>query len=230
MPAKDRHWRSFLEDVTWFLRPGEKAKVQALRPAGSWSAGPGFHKLFRALSDLLRAAEVTELTVKGEAHVLFTWDAATNPRSWLCRAPSSEPPSNIHPAHATLLRSFGGIVERANEPEETWLLNQNEVLTEREAANDASFIKDYRWFFRETPGGIPIAVRDYYSVAREANGNDTLCHRRDGTILLFAPDHAFDHVTRLKGCPPYTLYKLKGAPRFADWVNVIARQWSDALE
>jgi len=219
-----------LEDVSWFLGPREKASVHALRPAGSWSGGAGFHKLFRALSELLRAAEVTELTVKGEAHVLFTWDGSSNPRSWLCRAPVSEPARTLHPAHATLLRSFGGIVERANEPEDTWLLNQNEVLTEREASYDASFIKDYAWAFRETPGRIPIAVRDHYSIAREANGNDTLCHRRDGTILLFAPDHAFHHVRRLAGCPPYTLYTLNGARRFADWVNVIARQWSDALE
>jgi len=149
----------------------------------------------------------------------------------LCRAPSAEPASNLHPAHATLLRAFGGIVERANEPEGTWLSNQNEVLTEREASNDASFIKeDYAWAFRPTPGRVPIAVRDYYSIAREANGNDTLCHRRDGTILLFAPDHAFRHVTPLAGCPPYTLYTLKGAKRFADWVGVIARQWSDSLK
>jgi hypothetical protein len=220
-----------LDQVSWFLAPGEEADVHASRSAGAWSAGPGFEELFPALAELLRAAETTELTVRGAPHVLFTWDAAAaNPRSWLCRGPSSDPPASVLPAHATLLQSFGGIVERANEPAGTWLLNQNEVLTEREASYDASFIESYAWAFRETPGRVPISVTDYYSIAREANGNDTLCHRREGTILLFAPDHAFDHLTPLAGCPPYTLYTREGAERFADWVDIVARQWLRALE
>jgi len=137
---------------------------------------------------------------------------------------------NIYPAHATLLRSFGGIVDRANEPEDTWLLNNNEVLTEREASYDSSFIEHYAWAFEETPGHIPIVTGDYYSIAREANGNDTLCHRRDRTVLLFAPDHSFDHVAPLAGCPDYTPYTREGASRFTEWVEVVARQWSSALE
>ncbi|MBS2031110.1 MAG: hypothetical protein JST54_24625 [Deltaproteobacteria bacterium] len=225
----DQHWRAFLEELPWFLEPGEKAEVNNLRPAGSWSADEEFQAMFPVLSDLLRRAELTELTLEGAAHILFTWDGDTNPQSWLCPSPSSNPPSGLHPAHATLLRFFGGIVERANEPSGTWLLNQNDVLTAREAAHDASFLKDYEWAFSKSAGGIPIVLTDFYSIAREANGNTTLCHRRDGTILLFATDHAFKHVTPLAGCPEYSLYTLNGVERFAEWVNVIARQWSSAL-
>jgi hypothetical protein len=225
-----RHWRAFLEDVPWFLDPGETAEVHASIAPGAWAASDGMQESFPALCELLRAAELTYLTVKSAPHVLFTWDAEASPRSWLCRAPSSDPPPNIYPAHATLLRSFGGIVDRANEPEDTWLLNNNEVLTEREASYDSSFIEHYAWAFEETPGHIPIVTGDYYSIAREANGNDTLCHRRDRTVLLFAPDHSFDHVAPLAGCPDYTPYTREGASRFTEWVEVVARQWSSALE
>jgi len=227
--ANDRYWREFVECVPWFLAPGETATVRALHPAGHWRPStPDFDRLFRPLGDLLRAAEITDLVVQGSEHLLFSWNTGGKPCSWLCPAPSASPRVDIHPSHAVLLRSFGGIIERANEPEGTWLLNQNEVLTEREASHDGSFIRDHAWAFDDA-GGIPIALPDYYSIAREANGNDTLCHRREGTIVLFAPDHAFEHVTPLPSCPEYTLYTINGANQFADWVNAIARQWITAI-
>jgi hypothetical protein len=36
------------------------------------------------------------------------------------------------------------------------------------------------------------------------------------------------HVTPLEGCPDYTLYRLRGAPRFEDWVEAVADQWARA--
>jgi hypothetical protein len=171
---------------------------------------------------------IADLVVREHEHLLFTWNPDSEACSWLCAAPSPSPRDDIYPPHAVLLRSFGGIIERANEPDGTWLLNQNEVLTEHEASHDGSFIQDYAWAFDDA-GGIPIALPEYYSIAREANGNDTLCHRREGTILLFAPDHAFEHITPLPSCPEYTLYTIDGAHRFADWVNTIARQWITAM-
>ena len=128
-----------------------------------------------------------------------------------------------------MLQSFGGILERANEPETCWLLNQNEVLTEREAGHDASFLEDYSWAFDCVPGGIPIQLKEYYSIAREANGNETICHRTSGAVLLFAPDHSFTHVKPFAGCPAYTLYTLDGTLSFVDWVNKIAQQLESCL-
>ncbi len=40
-----------------------------------------------------------------------------------------------------------------------------------------------------------------------------------------APDHCFEHLTELEGCPEYTLYTINGAAVFRDWVNAIALQW-----
>jgi hypothetical protein len=139
--------------------------------------------------------------------------------------PSANSPVNIFEEHGHLLRSFGGITERFNEPEDSWLLNLNDALTERLAANDASVVEFCKWVFDDAGLVIPIALMDYYSIAYEANGNQTFCHRRNGNVVLFAQDHSFDFVTPLAGCPDYTLYELNGVRSFLDWVEVVAKQW-----
>ena len=103
-------------------------------------------------------------------------------------------------------------------------MNHNELLTPNLAKRDATFIEAYDWAFEET-GGNPVDLEAYYVVAEEANGNATLCHRLDGDILLFAPDHDFDYVTVLEGCPDLSFYRLQGAHTFAHWIDHIAAQW-----
>ena len=228
MADLNRNWRAFVEDVPWFLRPWEQASVGDTAPAGSWRpASPAFTRLFPALTELLQLAETNAIEVGRKRYLLFTWRLASGSRAWLCPRPSRRPPSGIFGAHAKLLQSFGGIVERAREPRGSWLLNQNDVLTTREARHDASFVEDYAELFGDR--GIPIRPSEYYCVAIEANGNTTICHRDTGAILLFAPDHAFRHVKALPGCPRYTLYTLDGAPRFEDWVETLAKQWRSSL-
>ena len=97
------------------------------------------------------------------------------------------------------------------------------MLTESEAQHDASFLKDYSWAFEGVQ--IPIEMPDFYSIARQANGNTTLRHRVSGEVLLFATDHAFNHLTPYAGCPEYTLYRINDAGTFREWVNVVADQW-----
>jgi hypothetical protein len=139
--------------------------------------------------------------------------------------PKADIPNDIHGNHMELLNSFGGIIERFNEPDNTWLLNHNDALTGREALHDVGFINDYAWAFSDAGVDLPIRLIDYYSLAREANGNTTLCHRKTGHILLFAPDHAFNFVVPFDGCPEYTLYRINGVVTLGDWVDTIARQW-----
>lgn len=115
-------------------------------------------------------------------------------------------------------------MERFNEPEDTWLLNQNDVLTARGASYDATFIREYMWAFDDAGLAMPIEPSDYYCIAGEANGNTTLCHRSRGDVLLFAPDHSFDFVQPLDGCPEYTLYRITGIGGFRDWVETLAMQ------
>jgi hypothetical protein len=227
------HWSAFVEDVPWVLSRGRTADVGRTKAPGAWSAeSPHFEQLFPTLHKLLRAAHVTPIAIAPLDYQLFSWPRTTAAKgagipAWLCPEPSSEVPAGVHPDHAVLLRSFGGVVKRASEPETTWLLSHEDVLTEVEASRDASFISHYAWAFPEKK--IPIEPSDYYSIAREANANTTLCHRRTGAVLLFAPDHAFTHVTPWQGCPEYTLYELEGAHNFRDWVNTVATQWIDAI-
>ena len=227
----NRHWEQFIDYVPWLAEPHATTVVGASRPPGAWApASSEFDQLFPEIHRLLREAFVTSLVIDGAQYELYTWlrrdDASCG---WLSPLPSGNPPSLLHPHHRVLLTSFGGIVERSNEPT-WWILNHNDALTEREARHDATFIRDYAWAFENTSVETIIPVEQFYSIARELNGNTTLCHRVSGEVVLFAPDHAFDYVEPFPGCPDYTLYRLRGAPCFHDWVNTVARQWRMAME
>jgi len=93
------------------------------------------------------------------------------------------------------------------------------------ARRDASFVESYSWAFEDEGVPIPIALTEFYSIAQEANGNTTLCHRKTGEIVLFAPDHNFTHIVPLPGCPEYALYRIPRAEGFSSWVSSVANQW-----
>ena len=219
-------WKRFLDAAPWFLKPGQPATVEATRPPGSWGPrSPAFSKLFPVLTECLNRAAVTPVAVAQVPYVLLTWDRGQDgPCGWLSPAPSAAPSPRLHEDHRVLLGSFGGIVARSNEPEESWLRNHDAVLTESEAERDASFLADYAWAFEEAGAAIPTELARFYSIAREANGNTTFCDRSSGEIVLFAPDHGFDHVTPYPGCPEYTLYRINGAASFREWVDAVAGQ------
>jgi hypothetical protein len=223
-------WEQFIEEIPWLLDPGEKPEVGATQPPGSWlPQSVEFVGRFPELARVLQMAHVTPISRSGSRYLLYSWPCRPrSSRSWLSPVPSPAPPSSLHSDHQLVLASFGGIIERSHEPD-WWLLNHDDVLTEREAAQDGNFIRDYV-VSDEWPAGIPIAPEQFYSIAREANGNTTLCHRASGEVVLFAPDHAFEHVEVYPGCPEYSLYLLAGAPTFAAWVNTIARQWLETIE
>jgi hypothetical protein len=220
------HWQQFVADVPWFLG-GRSAQAAAAQLPGTWQpVCADFARLFPALTRLLRSSFVTPVVVAGDAYVLYSWRSAdSRSRSWLCPPPPHQVPPRVYTAHRVMLQSFGGIVERSNEPERSWLLNHSEVLTSSEAELDATFLEAYAWAFEGVPGGIPLDMHAYYSIAREANGNTTLCNRATGEVVLFAPDHAFDHVVPLAGCPEDTLYRIEAASSFTEWIDAISRQW-----
>ena len=220
------YWQHFLEHLPWFLDRGEIPRVGTPEPPGSWTPhSADFGRLFPDLLPLLRSAIVTPVFVRGLDCRLFTWPSHEGWRSWLSPLPCPDPPASLFRDHQVLLRSFGGIVERANETC-WWVLNHNDALTEREARHDGTFIEAACGISL----GIAIELDQFYSIAREVNGNTTLCDRRDGAVVLFAQDHAFDHVERYPGCSEYTLYRLPEAPTFSDWVNVVARQWRQTID
>ena len=219
------YWESFADELFWFV-DRRQIDVGPLRLPGAWRASTGVASAFPGLTGLLSSAHVTDVRIDGLAHVLFSWESSAGEcRSWLARQPESTPAENLFPAHRVLLQSFGGVIERSGEPDGSWLLNLNDALTAKEASDDASFIAECAVFDR-LGVTIPIDVNAYYSIAREANGNVTLCHRSTGDVLLFAQDHAFDHIVPLEGCPDYTLYRINGAPTFQAWVESVAAQWT----
>lgn len=217
-------WATFTQFVPWYLDRDAIVEVSAARIGAPLRTAVA--ELFPPLHRLLSQAKVTSITINEAKYELLAWDSAQGDRcGWLCPLASEAPPDNVYDDHKSLLACFGGVVERFNEPEETWLLNLNDALTAREATHDASFIREYQWAFNDVGLSVPIKLSEYYSIAREANGNTTLCHRIRGELLMFAPDHSFDHLNVLEGCPEYTLYTINSAPTFRDWVNEVACQW-----
>lgn len=73
-------------------------------------------------------------------------------------------------------------------------------------------LDDYARIWRDDGQNIPIDPDAWYVVAVEANGNLILADRRDGRLLLFAPDHSFAGVTPLAGCPTYALLTSDALP------------------
>lgn len=229
-------WEAFQECVTWF--PAPVAKVQLGEPVASaarvLSLSDEFATLFPTLHELLVRARLTPVAVeerrrsrtsRAEYHLLG-WDGGDGHRmGWLC--PMAVEGPSVFREHATLFSAFGGIGERFNEPEDTWLLNLHAALT-IDIAKSPEWIP--KWIAESEPSGagsyhLPLDVSDFYTVALEANGNETLCHRGTGEVILFAHDHSFDHVVPLENCPEYTFYRIPSAPRFRDWVERVATQW-----
>lgn len=219
--ASTSDWEYFLGGMPWLLHGGKEAVAGEPVPADAAQIGEQFPNLRRLVS----AAAATPVVIDGRDHRLLTWSTESEDGlSWLC-LPLSDAGDELHPDHRALLRGFGGIVERSSNEPDSWLLNCNDALTAREATHDAAFLADYVWMIDDLETGWPIVPEDYYSICREANGNDTICHCREGDVLMFAADHAVEHLEVLDGCPPHSLYRIVGAPRFVDWVEEVARQW-----
>lgn len=217
-------WQTFVEAVPWFLATESDVKIS--KSQDGFDLPSSVVNVFPALAHLLAQSFVTNVEINNVQHYLHGFSARSGERfGWLCLESEAYDSKDTHPDHNLLLSAFGGIIERFNEPENTWLLNLNDALTAREASQDAGFIRDYMWAFDEAGVALPIDPTDYYSIAREANGNTTLCHRTTGKVILFAPDHSFDFVIPLSNCPEYTLYEIKGIATFRDWVESVAKQW-----
>jgi hypothetical protein len=225
MCAVASEWEKFTEQVPWFLDPGASVRVGAPEP---WSRGriAGVTRL----SDLLGECDITPVEVDGRSYELLSWGSPEARLGWLCAPPEADSMVAVHPLHSEVWRVLGGIVERYAEPV-TWLLNQDDVLTEGAARLPTSQVLDgMAWRWEEAGLHLSIEPAQWYPVAVEANGNVTLAHRVTGAVVLAAQDHAFECVRPLAGCPPYSLYEIEGAPDLATLVEVVAGQWLAALD
>jgi len=215
-------WETFTDCMPWVIDENASIELSDGRDVTKLANAVGSD--FPTLANLLRHSTTTSVSIDTIKHELFAWDSPDYGRiGWLCLAPSSRSDDKTCRKHRQLLQHFGGIVERFNEPDDTLLLNLDSALTNYDASFDATFIDNYSYMF---DGEIPIVLSDFYTLAREANGNTTICHRNDGSVLLFAPDHSFDNLSPLTGCPEFTLYNVDNVSIFTEWVEQIANQWA----
>jgi hypothetical protein len=215
-----RDWEQFVQHTPWFMGPGDIAVVE---DEGPWPGGD--LESMPQLSELLGTASLTTLSVSGTHYELIAWGPGDQRRGWLCHPPVLSDPAHVHEIHRRFWSVCGGIIERFAEPD-SWWLNQNQVLTTAATRTRVSdVLADYRWIWEDVGLQVPIQPDDYYTVAVEANGNLTLAHRQSGELLLFAPDHAFEDVTPVPGCPPYSLLTIDGVPDLRSWIEECAGAW-----
>jgi hypothetical protein len=220
MIAAMNDWERFLDEVSWFVEPGQTV---AIGDAAPWRREP--IAALPELSDLLRSATLTPVSVADEQYELLAWGPPDQRRGWLCRPPRDAGGEDVAEIHRRYWQACGGIVETFGAPT-SWWSNQDEVLTaEAERVSVADTLTGYAWIWDDENLKIPIDADDYYAAAVEANGNLTLAHRRDGSLLLFAPDHAFEGVTPLAGCPPDSLLTIDDVPDLRTWIEACAAVW-----
>ena len=218
-------WDAFRETSFW--NAPRRAKVDVGSPQRAAALGDSVAGRFPSFAKLLAAARVTPVSIDGNVNYLYGW---TTPEDvslgWLSPPPIDAMDAAAAPFcddHRVLAASFGGIGERWNEPETTWLLNLHGALTTG-LAREPVDLSGYEWAFK-TDDRMPINATDWYTIALEANGNLTICHRYTGELLRCATDHSSNYLVPLEGCPDYTLYRIRGAPTFTTWVERVAMQW-----
>lgn len=220
MIASMSDWVRFVDEVSWFVEPGQAVTVGDARP---WSRPPV--AALPVLSELLGSATVTPVSVADEAYELLAWGPPDDRRGWLCLPPRDGDGEPVAEIHKLFWRVCGGIVESFAAPT-TWWSNQDEVLTAgARRVQVAEVLADYAWIWEDEGLQVPIDPDEYYVAAVEANGNLTLARRDDGRLLLFAPDHAFPDVTPLHGCPPDSLLTIDHVPDLAAWIEACAAAW-----
>jgi hypothetical protein len=213
-------WDSVVSSLPWLLHDGPDVEVGSTYGWDRQSLAQ-----LPQLSRLLAASRITRVKIGEIQHDLLAWDdRAGRAGGWLCLPPPVEPDAGP-PVLREVWQVLGGIVESWNTAHGTWLEDQDEVLTPSLAASDPTAALDAISCVWEEEGlELPIDPSDYGMLAAEANGNLTLFHRASSEVLLFAPDHDFDHIEPLPGCPEFTLYRIPEAPTVTTWLECVAVQ------
>lgn len=222
MPASD--WEAFVRATPWLSHSWTKAVIRELDPVPVSS--PRLRESFPHLAALLDLSRHTHVsTQEGEQFTLHSWTLTDATRThWLCLPPGQS--SRVCEPHGVLLEHFGGITERGDEPEETWLANHNDALTLKLAGHDVA--ATHAPLFDDIPPGL-INPDEWYPIAEEANSDLTLCHRLTSEVLLLSHDDC-----RSDTVPCYDddirplLFRIPAAPDLVSWVETVARQWLHA--
>ncbi|MFC4322660.1 hypothetical protein [Litchfieldia salsa] len=220
--------KDFQSEITWFFRKPEEIILLGQR---TFHASFEFEEKYPILTKLLKKARITTIKYEEQRYELFGWyDKDNNSLGWLCNESleleDKEIKKSLHPDHVLLLRNFGGITERWNEPVDTWLCNLNYALPyENAEVGINGWEESFEEYCKDEGIEIKINPRDYITFAVEANGNVTMYHKESGEILMYAHDHAFNHIYPFHHYPEYTLYRIENCNTLKEWVETIAGQW-----
>ena len=128
-------WDIFTDSIPWFV--DHNATVSLDSDRDSTTLATLLDSTSPTLAKLIRSATITSATLNDVQHELFAWNPSEGYRfGWLCLSPPTDAINDVCESHRLLLRNFGGIIERFNEPDDTRLLNHNSVLTNLEASFD----------------------------------------------------------------------------------------------
>ncbi|WP_307440824.1 hypothetical protein [Paenibacillus sp. V4I3] len=220
-------WNDFNNDISWFIKPNDIVTItETSKGRDFFKFSDSFTRIYPVLSELLKKARVTNVQVNNKPYQLLGWsDHEGNSFGWLVRPPAVDINKPLCNEHKLLLTYFGGITERWNETEISWLLNLNSALTLEDAEEgfqgwenyiaDVSNDEDFESY---------INPNDYIAFAFEANGNMTLYHKNNSSLIMLAHDHCFEHITPLDGYPEYTIYRINDCPDLVAWVEEVAKQ------
>jgi hypothetical protein len=224
---RNTDWDEFNEYATWFLYNKNEVAIDKTKAFGEvFKITQNFSTDFPKFSSLLRQARITPVLVDGKQYYVFGFTSLIGDScGWLCLPPTVTERSDLHLDHRVLLTCFGGIVETWNGPV-SWLSNLNFALCEEESSSGFNGMEEYIEEMCSDEGLVPfLNPNDYISFAVEANGNCTVYHKQSSSIMMVAPDHCFDNITRIEGYPDYTLYKMNDCENFKEWVELVANQW-----
>lgn len=220
-------WEDFINDHTWFVRKNDDVKIlNEMRGQDYFILPDSFIDYYPCLSELLIISRVTNLEVNKVSYQLLGWtDHKGDSFGWVTKLPSIHINKPFCEEHKLLLRFFGGIAERWNEDDDSWLLNLSSALTEEESQQGFLWNESYIEDVCKEKGLIPfLDPHDYIAFAFEANGDLTLYNKNDLSVIMIAHDHCFDHIIPVEGYPEYTIYRIRDCPNFLVWVETIAKQ------
>lgn len=227
MKILNSDWNDFCNDITWFIKPHDIVTItETIQGKDIFRFSGSFTSLYPVLSEFLIKARVTNVRVNNESYQLLGWsDHEGNSFGWLVKPPSVDINKPLCNEHKLLLTYFGGITERWNETEISWLLNLNSALTLGDAEEGFQGWENYiADVCNDEKFECYINPNDYIAFAFEANGNMTLYNKKNSTIIMLAHDHSFEHITPLDGYPEYTIYSINDCPNFVAWVEEVAKQ------
>lgn len=227
----DEIFEVFKQKCGWFVRPGDDVDLKK----GSFTYSEIFTKAFPCLYKLLSLAVVIDISItrnKAPArYKLFSWNGHSG---WLCKLEPAYSAINILPEHQCLLDTMGGIQESYYQTAlELERLTDNQEFMFIQSQCYVGMDEDTYHFYRiqcDESGVKPVDTQTLICFAVEANGNQTYYDPATKSVLLFAPDHSFNHVEPLDNQPEYTFYTIDQAENFVAYVETLSRQWLEIVQ